>query len=1021
MSLPFAKHFLFLGKLIWLWIALLLWPACQFGPISADKATEKLTLAEGLTATLFASEPDVVNPTNLNVDERGRVWITEGYNYRTKENPGNDYRPEGDRIVILEDLDGDGRSDKSKVYYQGEDVNAALGIWVMGNKVIVSCSPDILVFTDVDGDDIPDRKEVLFTGMMGKDHDHAVHAVVFGPDGRLYFNGGDVTFAVKDKNGDPIIDHFGRTIIQNEGDFPFRGGMAFRCETDGSNLEVIGHNFRNPYELAVDSYGTVWQTDNDDDGYQATRLNYVMEYGNFGFRDLATNSGWDENRMGFEKSYAKRHWHQSDLGVVPNLLNLGSGSPCGLVVYEGKLLPEKFHNHLIHCEAGHSEIRAYPVKAAGAGYQAEMLTIMKSDDQWFRPADVCVAPDGSLLIADWYDPGVGAHRAGDQKNGRVYRVAPAGSRYQVSVPVINDAASAVAALESPNLSTRYLSWTYLAALRDTAETALRQAWEGEDPRLRARALWLLARIPGRTQHYITQALDDDNPNIRITGIRVARQVDTLNLAGYLDRVALDPQPSVRRETALALRYVPDKETMAKIWIKLAKQYDGKDRWYLEALGIGSDMDGSLIFNAWLDSVGDNFKDNKGYRDIIGRIRAPEAMPYLVSIISDPSSEQAIIDRNFRSIRYNPSKEKEKYLIELLSLKEHPNKKRIYTQTLGELLGWQPESSPQLKELALRVLPEIKGTSKWIALVKTLRLKEHSNELLDIFLYQDDHNLATEAAEALLELDGLKAMQAKINGLSSQELNNLIPRLGWIKTGDEVPAILIKILNREDSDQFTKQLTIEALSSSWAGQQLLNRQLAEGKIEKPLVQTAALQLLNAPDPDIQANARGYLAKMDERLTDLDALSAESGTVANGKMVFGMYCASCHQVDGKGINFGPNLSAIGSKLAKKALYESIIYPSAGINHGYQGSLVSLTNRSKYAGIILSENEEKLTLKLMGGITKDIAKEDIQSVEEMKQSLMMEGLAQAMTRQQLVDLVEYLSSLKTDEVLTSNLGER
>ena len=164
---------------------------------------KKFTVADGLEVTLFASEPMMVNPCDMDVDARGRVWITEGANYRKWANPP--VRPGGDRIVVMEDTDGDGAADKSTVFYQGLDINSALGICVLGNKVIVSCAPNVFVFTDEDGDGKSDKKEVLFTGIKGVQHDHAVHAFSFGPDGKLYFNFGNAGEDIRDKDGKPII------------------------------------------------------------------------------------------------------------------------------------------------------------------------------------------------------------------------------------------------------------------------------------------------------------------------------------------------------------------------------------------------------------------------------------------------------------------------------------------------------------------------------------------------------------------------------------------------------------------------------------------------------------------------------------------------------------------------------------------------------------------------------------------------------------------------------------------------
>jgi putative membrane-bound dehydrogenase-like protein len=157
---------------------------------AALEAARRFSVGEGLEASAFASEPMVRNPTDMDVDERGRVWITEGVNYRVWQKWGT-LEPNGDRIVILSDSKGDGKADTETVFYQDPSVNAALGICVLGNRVIVSDSPNVFVLTDTDGDGKADKRELLFTGIGGRDHDHGVHAFVFGPDGKLYFNMGN--------------------------------------------------------------------------------------------------------------------------------------------------------------------------------------------------------------------------------------------------------------------------------------------------------------------------------------------------------------------------------------------------------------------------------------------------------------------------------------------------------------------------------------------------------------------------------------------------------------------------------------------------------------------------------------------------------------------------------------------------------------------------------------------------------------------------------------------------------------
>ena len=152
-------------------LSLLLAAACSEKKNADEHAPETslsdLKVHDGLEVGLFASEPMFSNPTNISIDSRGRIWVCEAYNYRNQLNPKNPIKEEGDRIMILEDTDKDGVADKSKVFYQGTDVNSALGIAVLGNKIYVSCSPNVFVFTDENGDDVPDKKEILFTGING--------------------------------------------------------------------------------------------------------------------------------------------------------------------------------------------------------------------------------------------------------------------------------------------------------------------------------------------------------------------------------------------------------------------------------------------------------------------------------------------------------------------------------------------------------------------------------------------------------------------------------------------------------------------------------------------------------------------------------------------------------------------------------------------------------------------------------------------------------------------------------------
>jgi putative membrane-bound dehydrogenase-like protein len=631
----------------------------------ADKAVANLDVAPGLEATLFASEPQIANITNIDIDHKGRVWACEVRNYR--KHAGE--RPEGDRILVLEDKDGDGRCDEITTFYQGRDIDSAHGICVLGSRVIVSALDKVQVFYDDNGDlKADDKRDVLFSGIGGVQHDHGIHAFIFGPDGKLYFNFGNEGKQLKDKNGKPVVDADGNEVAAHRQ--PYQEGMVFRCNLDGSQLETLGWNFRNNWEVTVDSFGTIWQSDNDDDGNRGVRINYVMEYGNYGYKDELTGAAWKTARENLEKEIPQQHWHLNDPGVVPTLLLTGAGSPTGICVYEGQLLPEVFRNQVIHCDAGPNIVRAYVTKKDGAGYKAEIVNILdgSSRDNWFRPSDVCVAPDGSLFVADWYDPGVGGHNQQDVERGRIFRVAPPGSKYSPPKYDFTTVAGAMEAMKSPALSVRYMAFTALQSQGQAAVAALTDMFPRPgDVRMKSRFLFCAAALQakmngaGSLAPVIKHMLTLRDADLRVVAVRLAREyglsIDSISSA------AKDPAPEVRRELAIALRHSKSPEAAA-LWADLASQHDGHDRWYLEALGIAADKQWDAFLGAYLSKVSEPWK-TPAARDVLWRSRAKQTPALLVKIIQDPATKEDEQPRYFRALDFLSGPEKEAALKSLL--------------------------------------------------------------------------------------------------------------------------------------------------------------------------------------------------------------------------------------------------------------------------------------------------------------------------------------------------------------------
>ena len=965
-----------------------------------------LEAAEGLEATLFASEPLIGNPTNIDVDAKGRVWMCETLNYRPQMNPDNPQRAEGDRILILEDLNGDGRADTSKVFYQGPDVNAALGIAVLGNKIIVSSSPNVLVFTDNNGDDIPDSKEILFTGLGGEHSDHAVHSFTFGPDGKLYFNFGNEGKQLLDKNGKPLKDKKGN-LINSKGE-PYRQGMVFRMNQDGTELEVLAHNFRNNYEAAIDSYGTIWQSDNDDDGNQSTRINYVMEFGNYGYTDEVTGAGWRSRRTNMETEIPKKHWHQNDPGSIPNLLMTGAGSPAGITFYEGTLLPKAFQNGMIHTDAGPNIVRAYPVQNAGAGYKASIIPVLEgARDQWFRPIDVCTAPDGSIFVADWYDPGVGGHQMGDLNRGRIYRIAPPKTAYKIGAPNLSTAEGAVQALQSPNGATKYLAWEKLAAMGAQAENALQKLWTSDNHRFRARALWVLSKLKGKENIYISQALKDKNPDIRITGLRAARQVAT-DIVPYVKQVVRDKDPQVRREAAIALHYDTTGEG-AQLWADLAMQYDGADRWYLEALGVGADGKWDQYLAAWQAKAGTI--DGNAKRDIVWRARTGAALPLLVASITDAGTDSASRLKYFRAFDFINDPSKDKILLTLLD-HEGAHKEQIAYTALHHLSPVNLAASSKMKAVLNNTLDKIKGQQGFVDLVNHYKLKDRNADLFEMVVAFPDSSLGVEAANLLLQSGGSPYLTKAIKSKDKNRATTALRAIGRAGSWESM-KLMESIIADKAIHISLRQDAVKMLGHGWMESEFLFDMMTAGKLSQELQPIAIVALSGSVRGDIKAKASKFGVSNKtadgKNLPSIQALAKLSSNSKEGIKIFNRICATCHKVGDEGYNFGPALTQIGSKLPKEALYTAILHPDAGISFGYEGYVFKMKDGSTMAGVIASETETDLEILIPGGVKKKFERASIASRTAMKNSMMPANLQQTMTQEELVSLVEYLHSLK------------
>lgn len=672
---------------------------------------ELFAVPEGLEVTVWATSPMLHNPTNIDTDEAGRIWVCEGVNYRSHANR----RPEGDRIMVLQDTDGDGKADKSHVFVQEKFLEAPLGIAVLDNKIVVSQTPSMIVYTDVNRNQVfdagVDKREVLLTGFNGRNHDHSLHSVTAGPDGLWYWNSGNCGAIFTDKSGktfrigspykpnlrkeDVSFDPAEIAGKQSDDGNVWIGGFSARMKPDGTYAEIIGHNYRNSYEQSVTSLGDVFQNDNDDP--PACRVSYVMEYGNAGFASRDGKRAWRAD-MRPGQTIQKAEWRQDDPGTMPAGDVYGGGSPTGVAFYENGALGKKWDGQglLLTCEAGRNVVFGYVPKLSGAGFQLDRFDFLTSNKEkqfagsdflggnnsvnhelktLFRPSDVMVGADGALYVSDWFDARVGGHADLDNGlSGTIYRIAPKGFKPKIPKFDLTTTAGQIEALKSPAVNVRNLGFTRLQEQGDKAVPAVSKLLNDNNKFIASRAIWLLAQLGPKGVAKVETLLKDKNEETRIVAYRALRRsgYDIVTLA---NRMVNDASPAVRREVALSLRDQPLAQKQ-DLLVRLAEQFDGQDRTYLEAFGTAADNQAPAIYAAVSQKLGagktaTDWSDSLGW--ITWRLSAPKAVADMkaraLSASVSPDQRKRMMD----GLAFIKTREAAMAMLELAQAKDFPYK------------------------------------------------------------------------------------------------------------------------------------------------------------------------------------------------------------------------------------------------------------------------------------------------------------------------------------------------------------
>jgi putative heme-binding domain-containing protein len=669
---------------------------------------------------------------------------------------------------------------------------------------------------------------------------------------------------------------------------------------------------------------------------------------------------------------------------------------------------------------------------------------VESTDNWFRPADVCVAPDGSVFVADWYDPGVGGHGMGDITRGRIYRLAPKDSKYTVPKVDLKDK-GILRALGSPALSVRYMAMAKLQDMKqDEAFKLLKPAIaQKEDAVLRARAIWQYARRAkfnkDREDELLAGILlEEKDDRFAQLALRVLKDFGGVTPATFHDEgfqlLMKGASSALRREALILLRDVDPVKTRPRI-LALMQQYDGKDRFYLASVGIAVGHQDEKRREAILADFDKHFKtwDDK-VADLVWELRPPRMLPLLEKSLSDDKLSREQRARIVDILSVWPDKDAGEAMLKLLQsdppaeVRDRvlvnlrlflPGKWRglrdsnALTRVLDGLL-----SKPQTRVAAIELIAAAGRTDRAKEIAKLASSKDEPAAVRKAAVTALGQMPSGDTSAALGEL--LKGGPADLR----PEVTRALGELAKVPKGGPAAKSALKalqdIVTDDRADAGLRGSAVTALTAGRPGSIWLIDLKKKGKMDKALFAVAGRILRNSPYRDLQNQALLVFplpGKLDPKnLPSPATLAKRTGDASKGKKLLAdsfksnLQCMKCHLVRGVGGQIGPDLSMIGKKASKENLHESILLPNKAIADQFLTWVITTDKGLFLSGLIVEETTDVVVVRDSEGRDTKLAKKSIEKREKSPKSLMPDDLLVHMSEDELVDIVEYLFSLKT-----------
>ncbi|MBY0524386.1 MAG: c-type cytochrome [Gemmataceae bacterium] len=966
------------------------------GPLSPREELATFKVPKGFKVELVASEPDVVDPVAIAFDEDGRLFVAEMRGY---PNGGRGIgQIASGKIKLLTDRGEDGVYRKSTTYAEGLRFPTSMMPWKGG--LIVAVAPDVIYFEDTKNTGKADRQRTLYTGFDLENIQQLVNSLQWGLDNWVYglagSKGGDITSP--EKKDAPAVTLRGRGIRfhpDQPGSLePMSGGGQFGLSADDGQHWFTATNSqhlrqivlpdhylrRNPY-LPVS--GVVFDIPDGVDGHGAVcKVHRVSPF-----------EAWRVERTGLRKDDPNsKRFPETEL--VPGGFITSACSP---VIYTADLFPPAYRGNSFVCEPANNLVHRDILVRKGSIFSAQRADadceFLASTDNWFRPVNLTIGPDGALYVVDFYREVIETPLSlpedikkklnlESRGRGRIWRIVPEGAK-PTPQPALSKATvdALVAHLENPNPWWRLTAQRLLVERQDqkAVPTLEKLARESKSDVGHVHALWTLQGLKALDDKHIEAALADASALVREQALRLAegRLTASTALRAAIVKLADDPSLHVRFQLAFTLGDAEAPELAAALAKLVRKQ--NADSWLQMAVLSSSTKSAAALLEELARDREFTKNLTAAQLQLLNRLgaiagaRAVDAdLARALNLLGGdaPASWQVAVLEGLGQGLQNSGR----------------SLRKLWEDPPAALKEPVEKAQPFFKRAATAAVDEKRPVAERIAAARLLGYGPFpvgSGALKDLLVSTTPGELQLAAVRALAAQDNPKVADL----LLAQ----------WTGYG---PAIRREVL--------------EALFARVERLKLLLDAIEQKKVLAAQIESARLDLLRKhPNAELRARALKLLAGQvaadrQKVIEDYKSALDLKGDTAKGKMLFKKVCSTCHRLENEGVEVGPDLLAALRNKSRDALLIDILDPSREVDPRYINYVVTTKEGRILTGMIAVEAPSSITLRRAEKAEDVILRTQIEEIQATSKSVMPEDLEKQLMKQDVADVIAYLQSV-------------